>query len=261
MNNDFFSFSLNLVAEAGNIIKENFLKKKKARMKSRREILTDTDIKVEKKIINAVRAGFPGMAFISEETNPDAADSGECVYLDPIDGTNNFYYGIPFVAVSFAYYKKGIGRFGIVYNPILDEMFVGIKGKGAFLNGGRIRVSKTVVVRDALLATGLPYIRKKNGNNNLKNILNFGLASRDIRRMGSASLDMCYTAKGVFDGYWELGLKAWDIAAGAVILREAGGQCTNFFSENLDLCAGNFLATNGVLHPEMRKILKMEGLR
>jgi myo-inositol-1(or 4)-monophosphatase len=257
MNDKIFTKILSLTIEAGKILRKNFYLKKSIKMKNEREIVTNTDYEIEKFIIENLKAEFPELKFLAEEKHIDEnINSDKLIVLDPVDGTNNFFYKLPYLAISIAYYENGIGRFGIVFNPILDEMFVGIKGEGAYLNNKMINVSKTSKIKDALLATGLPYNRDK--ENNLNNIKKFGLICRDIRRFGSAALDICYTAKGTFDGYWELGLKPWDVAAGLIILREAGGKMTNFYNDELDLSDSHFLATNGLLHSKMQKILKEE---
>lgn len=256
---DLFSHVFNLTLEAGKILKKDFYSKKKYSMKSEREIVTKTDKIIEEYFYNKISEKYPNMNFVAEEEHINGSLEGETIILDPIDGTNNFYYKIPFVAISIAYYKNGVGIFGIVFNPILEEMFIGKKDEGSFLNGEKIKVSSRKNIEGSLLATGLPY-KRENVNNNLNNIVKFGTKCRDIRRFGSAALDICYVAKGTFDGYWELQLKPWDVAAAAIILTEAGGKITNFDNNILSLERDDFLASNGLLHNIMQDILQEEAV-
>ncbi len=255
--NELFSYVFSLTLAAGKILKRDFQKEKAYSMKSKREIVTSTDKEIEDFFYSKISKKYKNMNFIAEEEHINGSLKGETIILDPIDGTNNFFYKIPFVAISIAYYKDGEGIFGIVYNPVLEEMFIGKKNEGSFLNGKKLKVSHTKNIDDALLATGLPY-KRKNVKNNLDNIVKFGEICRDIRRFGSAALDICYVARGTFDGYWELQLKVWDVAAAAIILKEAGGNITNFNNDLLDLGKNDFLASNGLLHKEMQDILQKE---
>ncbi|MCD6579656.1 inositol monophosphatase [bacterium] len=254
-----FSYVFNLTLEAGNILKKNFQSEKKYEMKNEREIVTDTDKEIERFFFDNILKKYPNMNFIAEEEHLNGSLDGDTIILDPIDGTNNFFYKLPFVAISIAYYKDGEGIFGIVFNPILEEMFIGKKGEGAFLNGEKIKVSSINQINQALLGTGLPY-KRDNERNNLDNIVKFGIKCRDIRRFGSAALDICYVAKGTFDGYWELQLKIWDVAAAAVVLKEAGGKLTNFDNNSLDLRRDDFLASNVLLHNKMQDVLQKEAV-
>ena len=255
--NELFSYVFSLTLAAGKILKRDFQKEKAYSMKSKREIVTSTDKEIEDFFYSKISKKYKNMNFIAEEEHINGSLKGETIILDPIDGTNNFFYKIPFVAISIAYYKYGEGIFGIVYNPVLEEMFIGKKNEGSFLNGKKLKVSHTKNIDDALLATGLPY-KRKNVKNNLDNIVKFGEICRDIRRFGSAALDICYVARGTFDGYWELQLKVWDVAAAAIILKEAGGNITNFNNDLLDLGKNDFLASNGLLHKGMQDILQKE---
>ncbi|MCK5398602.1 inositol monophosphatase [bacterium] len=258
MDNDVFQFALNLVLDAGKLFKEGYHHPKEVKMKGQREMVTKTDEDIEKLIKDRFAERFPDIIFIGEEKSADAPfGKGRNIILDPVDGTMNFIHKIPFTAISLGFYEDAKGVFGMVYNPILEEFFVGVEGEGSYLNNDPIRVSKISTVNDYLLATGLPYDRTEHSN--LDHISKIGPICRDIRRLGSAALDMCYTANGTFDGYWELGLKAWDVAAGAIIVNNAGGKVTNFNNGKLDLFAGDFLASNGKIHNEIHGLIK-EGL-
>lgn len=175
--------------------------------------------------------------------------------IDPIDGTINFVHGHPHFAVSIGVYVGGKPKYGVVYNPIIDELFSAEAGKGATLNGKRIKVSTEKKLADSLLATGFPYLRNRIANNNLTNFSQLSLEVRGIRRIGVASLDLAYVACGRFDGFWELHLQPYDVAAGALIVREAGGKVTDFEAKDDWLRSGNIIATNGKIHEGIRKRL------
>ncbi|MDH4222921.1 MAG: inositol monophosphatase, partial [candidate division Zixibacteria bacterium] len=152
--------------------------------------------------------------------------------------------------------KKGEIISGVVYNPVLEELFVAEKNKGAFMNGKRIYVSKTRELSRSLLATGFPYDIRESKINNLDHFTNFALRSQAIRRAGSAALDLCYLAKGIFDGFWELKLSPWDTAAGSLMVKEAGGEVTDFSGNQFSIYQKNILGTNGKIHSQMIQVLK-----
>jgi myo-inositol-1(or 4)-monophosphatase len=176
--------------------------------------------------------------------------------IDPLDGTTSYSHGLPHFSVSIALEIEGEIEAGVVFNPCLNECFSAIKGMGAHLNGQRIKVSKTKELNRSLLATGFPYDRVESPQNNLDHFNAFILKIHGIRRMGSAALDLCYTAAGRFDGYWEMKLSPWDSAAGLVIVKEAGGTVTGFGGGAYTIYDNEILASNGHIHDKMIEVLQ-----
>jgi myo-inositol-1(or 4)-monophosphatase len=175
--------------------------------------------------------------------------------IDPLDGTTNFAHGFPAYCVSIGLEYRGEVILGAVLDPTRDELFVGETGRGAFLNGKPLRVSATPTVNAALLVTGFAYDIRKSQENNLDHFSRFALRAQGVRRTGAAALDLCYVAAGRFDGFWELKLQPWDTAAGLVILREAGGRATDFKGNPYSIYEPSIVATNGLIHEAMLKIL------
>lgn len=226
-----------------------------ARKSSWRDLVTKADIASERMLVKEIRAKFPKHAIFSEEETKEWDMDRPLWLIDPIDGTINFVHGHPHFAVSIGVYVGGKPKYGVVYNPIIDELFSAEVGKGATLNGKRIKVSTEKKLADSLLATGFPYLRNRIANNNLNNFSQLSLEVRGIRRIGVASLDLAYVACGRFDGFWELHLQPYDVAAGALIVREAGGKVTDFEAKDSWLRSGNIIATNGKIHEGIRKRL------
>jgi myo-inositol-1(or 4)-monophosphatase len=222
------------------------------------DIVTEMDRKAEALIIKEIRRAFPDHGILTEES-PEIKGSSTGVQkrwiIDPLDGTTNYAHGFPVFCVSIAFEKDGEVMFGVVYNPMLDEMFVAEKGKGSSLNKKRIRVSSTKGLGHSLLATGFPYDVRSSRDNNLRNFSRFALKAQAIRRAGSAALDLCYAACGRFDGFWELRLKPWDTAASALIVKEAGGRVTDFKGNAFSIHSGECLASNGLIHEDMIAVL------
>lgn len=245
---------IDICKEAGNIINHNFDKKLAVDKKSPIDLVTDIDFQVEKFVKGRLTERFPSVDIIAEESALDTIEKEKPVfYLDPIDGTTNFVHGFPFVAVSLAYYEENKAKLAVVYNPIMDELFTAEKSRGAFLNEKPIGVSSTKEMINSLIGTGFPYsIVKRNDNSviiqRLRNILE---GSRGVRRAGSAALDLCYTAKGVFDGYYESGLNPWDVAAGRLILEEAGGKVSSLNGKEYNFSEPWIVGSNSLIHDEL----------
>ncbi|MEK7547986.1 MAG: inositol monophosphatase family protein [Patescibacteria group bacterium] len=248
------NFLTKTARSAGNLVLKGSKTPLKITKKGENDLVTQIDKASERLIIREIKSAFPDHSIIAEESSFKETSIGSSKYIwfiDPLDGTTNFVHGLPFYSVSIALFKtNGNLVAGIVYAPALNEIFYAEEGKGAFLNGKKIHVSKTKTVKDSLLVTGFPYNDKK------INLPYFALMlskSQAVRRLGSAALDLCYTAAGRFDGYWEFGLKPWDIAAGALIIKEAGGLVTDTSGNLLDLFGADILATNKNIHKEMVK--------
>jgi myo-inositol-1(or 4)-monophosphatase len=219
------------------------------------DLVTSADLAAEKLIVSAVRDVFPDHAILAEEGGGD--QSGDHVWLiDPLDGTTNFAHGFPVFCVSIALRGPEGLLVGVVYDPLRDECFTASRGQGAHLNGEPVHVSACPALDKALLATGFPYDRRTVEDNNVHAFSVFIRRCQGIRRAGSAALDLCYVACGRFDGYWEMRLKPWDMSAGALIVREAGGRITDYRGREHGVSDSyNIAASNGPIHPEMLSTL------
>lgn len=222
---------IELARKAGSLLREGYGKQHAIDHKGRIDLVTEMDRKSEAFLIQEIQAKFPGHSIYSEESGRLSGQDHSCWYIDPLDGTTNYAHNIPFFTVSIAYAEAGEMRLGAVYDPMRDECFSAERGKGAWLNENPIRVSKTHEMLDSLLVTGFPYEGESLRNLNLKNFAHFTNLSQGVRRLGSAALDLCYVASGRVDGYWELSLRAYDLAAGALIVEEAGGVVTSIRGE------------------------------
>lgn len=251
-----------IAREAGDILKDYYKKLEGYRHKGDFDLLTEADEASEKYLIQSLKTAFPDYSIVAEEGgaySPGKGASDYYWYVDPLDGTTNFAHRFPHFGVSIA--LAGIDRrpvLGVVYDPMRDECFTGIKGGGAFINGEKIQVSKTETLSQSLVATGFPYDRRTNPENNIKEAGIMLLHVQGVRRTGSAALDICYVAAGRLDGFWELQLQLWDCLAGIVILEEAGGKATDLRGKE-DLLyqkRPQLLATNGLIHDEMRGVLR-----
>lgn len=219
-------------------------------------LVTDCDRYSQKIIISILRRAFPNHGFLAEEDFHDVVGKEAYRWLiDPLDGTTNYAHGFPIFCISIALEKDGEILIGVVYDPMRDELFQAAKGHGARLNGRKIRVSTISSLNHSLLATGFPYDLRESPVNNLVHFENFLFCVQAIRRCGAAALDLAYVACGRFDGFWELKLNPWDIAAGSLLVTEAGGLVTDFRGEKLDLAAGEIVASNGLIHSSMINIL------
>jgi myo-inositol-1(or 4)-monophosphatase len=256
----FASVARTAVEEAGRQLRAAFRGSKRVDYKSPVDLVTETDRDVEALIVDRLRHAFPDHLIVAEEASSGATLSPPAVghyvwYLDPLDGTTNFAHDFPHFAVSLALADGAQLLFGIVCDPLRDETFVAHRGGGATLNGEPIRVSVADDLDHALLATGLPYDRRTHVDFYLSFMADFIRRTRDVRRAGSAALDLCYVACGRFDGFWEWKLRPWDTAAGALIVREAGGAVSDFHGGPFDLYGEQTLASNGRVHAAMTEVL------
>jgi myo-inositol-1(or 4)-monophosphatase len=224
------------------------------------DLVTDTDRKVEDLLVEHIGQAFPEHLIVAEEASaggvhaPAAADR-MVWYIDPLDGTTNFAHAYPHFAVSLALARGTDLLLGLVHDPLRDETFFAARGRGATVNGTPLSVSGTEMLDAALLATGFPYDRREHVDFYLSFVKDVILTAQGVRRNGAAALDLCYVACGRLDGFWEWKLQPWDIAAGALIVAEAGGRVTDFGGGNLDLHGDQVLATNGIIHAALSRLL------
>jgi myo-inositol-1(or 4)-monophosphatase len=219
-----------LARQAGQILRAGYQQEHQIDYKGVIDLVTEIDRQSEDYLLGEIRKNFPGHHILSEESGGTHGD-GHQWYVDPLDGTVNYAHNIPFFSVSIAYASNGTMCLAAVYDPMRDEMFSAERGKGARLNGRPLRVSGAVELQKSLLVTGFPYDAWNSKFDNFDNFVKFGKLSQGVRRLGSAALDLAYVAAGRFDGFWELALKPWDVAAGGLICEEAGARVTNVYGE------------------------------
>jgi myo-inositol-1(or 4)-monophosphatase len=253
---DYLTIAIQAVRESGAIQKEWLRKEKRIEFKGEINLVTDVDTRCEQRIIETIKKAFPEHNILTEETVQPRLSSPFRWIIDPLDGTTNYAHGYPRFCTSIALEKEGRVILGVVYDPLLDELFVAQQGTGAFLNDERIAVSATDRLINALLCTGFPYDLRESKENNLDYFTRFIMEAQAIRRDGSAALDLCYVAAGRFDGFWELKLHPWDVAAGKLIVEEAGGRATDFRGGPLLLDGKEALASNGKIHEDMIRLLQ-----
>lgn len=222
-------------------------------------IVTKADKECEEKIISIIKKAFPEHSILAEESGKHEVgkDSNFCWIIDPLDGTTNFSHGFPHFCVSIALLKNTEPILGIVFDPCLKELFIAEKGKGAFLNKKRLHVSKKNNLNDCLVSTGFWYDRGKYLDLNLENVRNIMRETQGVRRAGAAALDLAYVAAGRLDAHWEFNLQPWDTAAGALMIREAGGKITNAEGKDWNPFDKFILASNGLVHEDVFKRLKL----
>jgi myo-inositol-1(or 4)-monophosphatase len=226
-------------------------------MKGPADFVTSADKRTEKILIDELTKARPGYGFLGEETGATkGADTTHRFIIDPIDGTTNFMHGIPHFAISIALEREGQLVSGLIYNPVTDDLFTAEKGHGAYLNNKRLRVAARKELSSSVIGNGFPFLGKDGHARAAAELSAVMHVTAGVRRMGAASLDLAYVAAGRFDGYWEHDLKAWDIAAGIVLVREAGGLVTDMRGGADMLTNGTVLCGNENLHPQLLKLLK-----
>ena len=250
---------IKIIKEAGEILKEGYYTKKDITFKAIKDLVTQYDVAVENFLKKKFSKKFKDFNLIAEESDNANVEFNNSIIIDPIDGTTNFVNGVPHTAISVGVYKNKKPYLAVVYNPILDELYTAKIGKGAYLNGKKLKVSNENDFQKSLLATGFPYTSNTNEddlNDVLKKIKLILPLCQDLRRLGAASLDLCYIAKGTFEGYYEMNLKAWDVSAGILILTEAGGVVSNINGDEYTLFEDKYLvASNGKIHKKFIKNL------
>ena len=221
------SYIETLARQAGAILRGGYSKEHQVDYKGVIDLVTEIDHQSEAYLLGEVQRDFPEHHILSEESGVIEGNDEHVWFIDPLDGTVNYAHHIPIFSVSIAYAFKGVLTLGAVYDPMRDEMFLAERGKGATLNGESIRVSGATELQKSLLVTGFPYDAWNTEQDNFANFVKFAKMSQGVRRLGSAALDLCYVAAGRFDGFWELALKPWDVAAAGLICEEAGARVTN----------------------------------
>lgn len=243
--------------EAGAIIRGLYEKPHQIRMKGEIDLVTEADLASENSILAALSRSFPTVPVLAEESSADYRQipPGPVWVVDPLDGTTNFAHGFPVFAVSVAYSVDRVTLAGAVYCPMQDELFLGWRGGGAWLNGRRLAVSGRARLVEALVGTGFPYAIRENLETVLRQVRQVLPRVRDLRRAGAAAVDLAYVACGRLDGFWERELKPWDTAAGSLLVEEAGGRVSTFAGQAWDPYFPEILASNSLLHQELAVLL------
>lgn len=256
---EIMAFLFDVTAKAGRAVlsyfEGDFRVDRKDTGKGGIDIVTDADRASEEIILQAITREFPDHDVLTEETETERSGSNWLWMVDPLDGTVNFAHGVPHFSVSIALQSKEILLAGIVHDPVRQENFSAVRGRGAILNGNAIRVTNTGCLTRSVLATGFPYDRARSPENNVAEFSKIVTRVQGLRRFGSAALDLAWVACGRFEGFWELKLKPWDQAAGMLIVEEAGGRVTDLTGRPTDPRTNAVVATNGVIHDELIALL------
>jgi myo-inositol-1(or 4)-monophosphatase len=255
---NYLSVAVDLARKAGKTQLDNLGRVMTIERKGAINLVTEVDRMCEKQIFEGLQNAFPQHDVLGEEGIAKRSESEFRWIVDPLDGTTNYAHQFPFFGVSIALEHKGEIICGVVYDPTREDIFAAEKGKGTTLNGKPVRVSGAPNLKESLLATGFAYnVQEEDRLDNLDNFANFIKTALAVRRPGAAAIDLAYVACGRLDGFWELFLKPWDIAAGVLLIREAGGTVTSFNGSTFDVYGDEILASNGKIHEEMIKVLKM----
>ena len=242
--------SVEIAREAGALLSKYFERRIGFELKGEHDLVTEADRASEQLVVERLRAHFPGHSIVAEEGGGHTGSPEFCWYVDPLDGTTNFAHGFPMYNVTMALVQSGELIAGVVFDPEHNEMFTAERGSGAYLNNRRIRVSKVSQVENTLVATGFPS-RKRHENVNVHFYYQLAMVTHGVRRAGSAALDLAYVASGRLDGFWEFGLNPWDMAAGLLLITEAGGTCSDMKGGPASLRGPHLLADNGLVHEQI----------
>ena len=258
--NSLLNFAIQAARDAGRILSERYGRAIQITNKGDIDLVTEADLAAERLIVERIKSHFPRHSILAEEAGEVESASGAASdykwIIDPLDGTTNYAHGYPFFCVSIALERAGKVIVGVVYDPLRDELFAAERGEGATLNGRRIRVSETDDLNRALVCTGFPYdVRQR--SDFARRFANFIMQAQSVRRDGAAALDLAYVACGRFDVFWEEGLRPWDVAAGVLILEEAGGRVSHYDGAPFDIYTPPIAATNGMLHDAVLHVLQM----
>lgn len=245
--------AIGIAREAGALINTFAERRVPFELKGEFDLVTEADRASEELIVSRLQSHFPTHTIIGEEGGERSASSEYCWYVDPVDGTTNFAHGFPVYNTTLALEHSGEMIAGVVFDPTRNEMFAAEKGGGAYLNGHRIRVSKANRVEDSLVATGFPS-RKRHENVNVHFYYQLALQSHGVRRAGAAAIDLAYVSCGRLDAFWEFGLNPWDMAAGILLVQEAGGKCSTMKGAPANLRGRHLLTSNTLIHEEMLRL-------
>ncbi len=248
--------ALKAVKAGGAILMQHFGKVKSIDYKGVINLVTEADRQSEQRIISIIKDNYSDHRILAEETGDSGEASSFKWIIDPLDGTTNYAHTYPCFCVSLAIEHEREVIYGTVYDPSREELFTAEKGEGSYLNGKMIKVSSANELNRSLLCTGFPYEVRDDIDSNILNFRNFLMKSQAVRRDGSAALDLCYVAAGRFDGFWEQKLFPWDVAAGSLLITEAGGKLSNFKGEKFSIYAAEIVASNGIIHNHMINTLK-----
>ena len=251
----YLDIAVQAAREAGALQRRRLWKEHDISYKGEIDLVTEVDKECEELIVGMLRTSFPEHDILAEENIYADKNAVHKWIVDPLDGTTNYAHGFPWFCVSVALEVNGEVRLGVIFHPMMNELFTVVKGEGAFLNGERIAVSQRQPLKSALIATGFPYDRTRENENNIENFVNFQMGSRAVRRAGAAALDLAYVAAGRLDGYWECKLKPWDVAAGHLLVLEAGGAVTDHTGNPYSVYNHRILASNGLIHGEMLEMM------
>ncbi|MEO8572827.1 MAG: inositol monophosphatase family protein [Pyrinomonadaceae bacterium] len=251
------NFAIETAQQAGHILMEKFGRTTVTK-KGDINLVTEADLASEAYIIERIKSYYPKHAILAEESGEAVVLGGDTAWkwiIDPLDGTTNYAHGYPCFCVTLALEHEGDIAIGVTFDPTRDELFAAERGRGATLNGKSIRVSAAEKLGDSLIVTGFPY-DFKNRDNFARHLTDFLLHSRGVRRDGSAAIDMAYVACGRFDGFWEEGLNPWDVAAGKLLIEEAGGMVTYYDGSAFSIYHPPICASNGAIHKQMLEVLR-----
>jgi len=247
---DFLECAVEIAHEAGSLLRYYFDRHVKFELKGDFDLVTEADRASEKLIVERLKARFPDHGVMAEEGSGHESPSAYRWYVDPLDGTTNFAHGYPVYNVTMALEKAGELIAGVIFDPNRDELFTCEKGGGAFLNGSRIHVSRSDKLNESLFSTGFPS-RRRHLDVNIHFYYQLAMATHGVRRGGAAAIDLAYVACGRLDGFWEFGLSPWDMAAGKLLVEEAGGICRDMKGSSHRLTSPHILADNGLIHEEV----------
>ncbi len=254
------TFAINIARDAGGILVDRLGRALQVSNKGDIDLVTEADLASEQLIIERIRSHYPRHSILAEESGASENSSGNTEsewkwIIDPLDGTTNYAHGYPCFCVSIGLERAGKLELGVVYDPLRNEMFAAERGQGATLNERPVRVSAVAELNQAMLCTGFPYnVRER--PDFARDFSNFTMKAQAVRRDGSAALDLAYVACGRFDGFWEDGLNPWDLAAGVLLIEEAGGKVSDFEGAPLDIYSPRVLATNGLVHQSMMAVIR-----
>jgi myo-inositol-1(or 4)-monophosphatase len=245
----YLDHAIEIAHEAGSLLRHFFERRVAFELKGAFDLVTEADRASEKLVVDRIQTLWPSHAILAEEGGARAGTSDYLWYVDPLDGTTNFAHGYPVFNVTLALEKAGELILGVIFDPTRNELFACEKGSGAYLNGRRIHVSGATNLNDGLFSTGFPS-RRRHLDVNIHFYYQLAVASHGVRRGGAAAIDLAYVACGRLDGYWEFGLSPWDMAAGKLLVAEAGGVCTDMHGASHALTSPHIMADNGLIHDE-----------